>query len=215
MATGKGGSKTSSTTTVKLDPTQQELMTAQAKGTEASTGMAERAFGAIEPVREQLGAQIGEALRTGGVGAQLPIIQQAVEQSRAATANTLSGQRQELARSGLTDTPFASTALAGTELKGNQQTAGIPSQLAQWLIAMAAPTFGGQAPQASPSGSIGPVSSSSTENKSGGGSFLDMVTSLFGLGKSGMDIFSGAKGLFGGGTGAAVGGLPELAGAII
>ena len=93
----------------------------------------------LDPVQTQLFQQIGEALRTGGVGAQIPIIQQAVSQSRSALGTSLQQSSDELARTGLLGTPFGQRQLAGQRQAGEQQIAGIPTQGAQQLI--------GQAPQ--------------------------------------------------------------------
>ena len=93
----------------------------------------------LDPVQTQLFSQISEALRTGGVGAQIPIIQQAVSQSQAALGTSLQQSGDELARSGLAGTPFAARALGEQRRAGAQQIAGIPTQGAQQLI--------GQAPQ--------------------------------------------------------------------
>ena len=92
------------------------------------------------PVRTELGQQIQEALTTGGVGAQIPIISAAQQQSRQATSSAIRGLTEDVARSGLARTPFAARALGETRLAGEQATGLIPSQIASQFIGMA-PSF--------------------------------------------------------------------------
>ena len=93
----------------------------------------------FEAIPQELFGQIGEALRTGGVGAQIPIIQQALSQARTSLGQGQEQTSNELARVGLTGTPFGQRALAEQRATGEQQIAGIPTQFAQQLA--------GQAPQ--------------------------------------------------------------------
>ena len=93
--------------------------------------------GETRPLRSELFGQITEALRTGGVGAHIPIIQSAVASSRAATSSALRGTSDSLARTGLSRTPFATRELTGTRLTGEQATTGIPTSLAQALMQFA------------------------------------------------------------------------------
>lgn len=91
------------------------------------------------PVRQELLGQTLEALTTGGVGAQIPIIQRAVESSKAALGQGLRSTTENIAQMpGLGGTPFAESMLAQQRVGGEQQIAGIPSQIAQ--------QFAGQAP---------------------------------------------------------------------
>lgn len=93
--------------------------------------------GAVQPVESELMSQILEALKTGGVGAQLPIVQQAVEGSRQATSRALQQSQESLFRSGLQGSPFGESILARTRITGEQQARRIPTQIAQSFIEMA------------------------------------------------------------------------------
>lgn len=86
------------------------------------------------PVRQEVFAQILEGLRTGGIGARIPIIQQAVEASRQATSSALRQLDQSLAQTGLAGTAFGARARGETLLAGEQRTAQLPTELVQQFI---------------------------------------------------------------------------------
>lgn len=88
-------------------------------------------------LNNELLGQITEALRTGGIGAQIPIIQQSVSASNQAASDALRQTRDSLAQSGLSRTPYGQSILAGTRMQGAQQTAAIPTQIAQSFIEQA------------------------------------------------------------------------------
>lgn len=89
-------------------------------------------------VQNELFRQVAEALRTGGIGAQIPIIQSSVSNANQALSDTLRGTEGSLASSGLTRTPYGQRILAQTRNEGNQAISRIPTDLAQG--------FAGQAP---------------------------------------------------------------------
>lgn len=93
--------------------------------------------GETRPLRDELSSQFLEALQTGGIGARLPIIGAAQEQSRAGTARSLTGTQEQLTRMGLGRTPFAASTMAQTRMQGEQATSMIPSQVAQAFIGSA------------------------------------------------------------------------------
>jgi hypothetical protein len=97
-------------------------------------------FKTAKPLFQESAAQQLEALKTGGVGARIPMIQRAVEASKAATAGALRGTTDELAATGLAGTPFAASTLAGTRMSGEQATSQIPTTIAQHVIS--SPTSG-------------------------------------------------------------------------
>jgi hypothetical protein len=88
------------------------------------------------PVRKELLGQTLEALKTGGVGARIPIIQRAVEQSKQATGQALKGTSDSAAAGGVTG-PYLQSILAATRMSGEQQTSQIPTQIASDLIGRA------------------------------------------------------------------------------
>lgn len=79
-------------------------------------------------------SQIDEALKTGGVGAQIPIIARATEASRGATSNALGQLDAQLAASGLGRSSYGMRTRADTLLKGEQATADIGPKIAQSFI---------------------------------------------------------------------------------
>ena|SRR5690242_16523417 len=91
-------------------------------------------FQSAKPLVAESNAQQLEALKTGGVGARIPMIQRAVEASKSATANALSGTSAELATSGVAGTPFAANILAGARMSGEQATSQIPTNIAQNIL---------------------------------------------------------------------------------
>lgn len=96
--------------------------------------------GETKPVRDVLTSQFLEALQTGGIGARIPLITAAQDQSRAGTARALTGAQNQLTQMGLARSPFAGAALANIRQQGDQQTALIPSEVAQGFIG-AAPSY--------------------------------------------------------------------------
>ena len=112
--------------------------TAKERGAESQlTSILQSIQQETDPVRQTLGSQIEEALTTGGVGAQIPIISAAQQQSRQATSSALQGATADLSRMGLARTPFAASTLGNIQLQGAQTTGLIPSQVAQQFIGMA------------------------------------------------------------------------------
>ena len=100
--------------------------------------------GETDPVRRELGRQYMEALQTGGVGAQIPLINAAQQQSRQATSQALQNTTANLGRAGLARTPFGQQTLAGVNLSGQQATGMLPSQItSQFLQGAPAFAFGG------------------------------------------------------------------------
>lgn len=111
------GGKTPSTAAAKQLATLSELTFNQSKG-----------------ARKELYNQLTEALKTGGVGARIPIIQRAVEDVKAGTAQALAGQQQDYARAGLSGSPIAIQGLAQQRMAGSQAAARVPTDYAQQLI---------------------------------------------------------------------------------
>jgi hypothetical protein len=87
-------------------------------------------------------SQLVEALKTGGVKANIPIIQQAVARANQATAGAMTQTAEQLAARNIGG-PFAQRILAGMRMAGNEQAAQIPTQMAQSLINAFLP-FAGQ-----------------------------------------------------------------------
>ena len=85
----------------------------------------------LKPLATELVPQIVESLRTGGVGARLPIARQGVEAARAASSRAVTGTEESLATSGLANTPFAESILGLVRQKGEQTTAAVPINIAQ------------------------------------------------------------------------------------
>ena len=91
---------------------------------------------ATGPVLDMLAKQLMEALQTGGVGAQVPIAQRAVEAGRNATAQTSQQTQEGLARSGVTG-PYARQVQEGVNEKGAFDVSQITPQIMQMLLQMA------------------------------------------------------------------------------
>jgi hypothetical protein len=81
------------------------------------------------PIRKNLISQLFEALL--GRGANIPIISQAVEQTRRAGSTALTSTTERLAQTGLTGTPFGEMIMAQTGLEGNIAATNTESQMMQ------------------------------------------------------------------------------------
>lgn len=105
--------------------------------------MAQQLFGETSPLRALLTSQMEEALATGGVGAQIPIIQRAEERARLATSQAMEGVERELARTGLAGTPFGETLRAETARRGEFDISQIrPTMTSQFLAQIPGYTMG-------------------------------------------------------------------------
>lgn len=86
------------------------------------------------PVRQELLGQQLEALRTGGVGARIPIIQNAVAASKQATGDAVQNTQSQLATQSLGGTVFGNRLLQEAKMSGDQATARIPTDYASTII---------------------------------------------------------------------------------
>jgi len=91
-------------------------------------------WGETTPTRQGLIDQYYEALTTGGVGARMPIISKAQEQSRTATSNAMRALDTQLAQSGLSGTPFGERTRSQTMMQGEQATAAVPANIIQAML---------------------------------------------------------------------------------
>ena len=86
------------------------------------------------PAARTFGAQETEALKTGGVNAQIPIINRSVDASRGAESSQNQETQQALARAGLDRTSFGAQILGDQNLKAREDTAAIPTNIASQFI---------------------------------------------------------------------------------
>ncbi len=77
-----------------------------ATGTRVPSYLGENVQPGFGSIQNQLFQQISEALRTGGIGAQIPLIQSSVSNANQALSNTLRQTEGSLASSGLSRTPY-------------------------------------------------------------------------------------------------------------
>ncbi len=91
-------------------------------------------LGNVQPLNAEFSKQLLEGLRTGGVGAQIPIISKAVEESKRALSGTLQGIEAEMARTGLSGTPFGTRQKAETKRAGEYATSQIPTNYIAELL---------------------------------------------------------------------------------
>lgn len=123
--------------------------------------------GETRPLRSELFGNITEALRSGGVGANVPIIQSSVSSAREALSGALRGSSEGLSRSGLSGTPFGQRQMATQRQSGLTGISQLPTQLAQQLIQMATAGVG------LAGGTLGPLGSAgTTSSKQGRGGLL-------------------------------------------
>lgn len=98
----------------------------------------ETLFSQADPTLSTLFQQIQQALQTGGVGAQVPVIQNAVTNMRNATNQSLNNAKTQLGAVGAGTDPVSQGQFANIAMQGNQQVADIPTQIAQQFISMGA-----------------------------------------------------------------------------
>lgn len=91
-------------------------------------------FEETTPLRGEYIGQLLEGLTTGGIGARVPLVQQAVERSKLASARTMREQGESLAQSGLAGTPFGALIQETTRQQSAQQQAALPSQMTQQFL---------------------------------------------------------------------------------
>src|SRR6267142_2085665 len=99
--------------------------------------MAKNINAEVDPTRKLLGEQFAEALSTGGVGAHIPIINRAVENSRVANANALRQLDDSMGRFNMAGTPYGQAIRSNTMLSGELATVNIPTDFAKAFISMA------------------------------------------------------------------------------
>lgn len=81
----------------------------------------------LHPLEELLTGQFEELLKTGGVGAYLPIITRALERIKKSTSDARSQVETQLAQQGLGGTPFAGRTLAEILMQGELAEANVPT----------------------------------------------------------------------------------------
>jgi hypothetical protein len=86
------------------------------------------------PAAKTYGQQETEALKTGGVNAQIPVINRAVDASRGAESTSNQQTQQALARAGLANTSFGAQILGNQEQAGAENTASVPTNIASQFI---------------------------------------------------------------------------------
>lgn len=99
-----------------------------------ASGFSDTLEGEIGTTRSTYINQLLEALITGGVGARIPIISQAVEGVRRASSKSLEATEADLARSGLAGTPYGEQIKASTALEGNVAASSKRADMIQALL---------------------------------------------------------------------------------
>lgn len=96
--------------------------------------MAQGLYNETSPLRQEYGNQSLEALRTGGITAQVPIINRAVEASRSSLGDNLRNLTEDLAKYRLTGTPFGQQIYNQARIGGEANVANIaPSYAANFI----------------------------------------------------------------------------------
>lgn len=87
------------------------------------------------PLYKELSSQAGEALRTGGINAQIPLINRSLDEARGAFSKSFENTRQALARTGLGKSGFGQSMLADLGMQGENAVSQIPTNVASQFIA--------------------------------------------------------------------------------
>lgn len=89
--------------------------------------LAETFAGETAGTREALFGMGEELITTGGIGANIPLINRALERTRLASSTAQQGTEANLARTGLTGTPFGQNILAEGARAGEMAAANVPT----------------------------------------------------------------------------------------
>lgn len=90
----------------------------------------------IDPILETSAGQVGDIVRSGGTGAFIPAIRQAVRAALSGSSQAQTETGENLTRAGITGTD-RETILANLGLRGEQEAAAIPSRFALPVIQQA------------------------------------------------------------------------------
>ena len=177
---GKGASSAGSTTYE-----EPEISKTMAK-------LSEQLFQEATPGRRELFGQGLEALKTGGVSAQIPSVQRAVESSKMALGDAIKSIDTNMGTAGLGGTPYAERTKAETTMKGELANNQAALQIGQWFMQMlpnlvsGTQTQGLQAGQTATQGAnaaLGATASSSNaamaSNTAKGGQMMDAMMTPF------------------------------------
>lgn len=99
-------------------------------------GDSQKLFKEGDQTRKLLFGDINEALKTGGIGSNIPIIQQAVTQMNTGTARSMEAARAGMGRLGIGDDPTSQGILSQLLMGGNQRSAEVGPELAMQFIGM-------------------------------------------------------------------------------
>ena len=92
---------------------------------------------AAEPVMQQLLGQEGEALRTGGITNQIPIINRQVDAARQASSQSAQSTQQMLSKYGLANSAFGAGIMANQNQIANQEVANVPANEVERILGQA------------------------------------------------------------------------------
>lgn len=102
-------------------------------------GIGSQMWRTAKPVYQTYASQAEEALRTGGVNAQIPSVSRAVGAAREQQSQSTTDLRQRLAQSGLAGTSFAQALLQEDASQGGQAVANIPAEATSAFVGQAVP----------------------------------------------------------------------------
>ncbi len=88
----------------------------------------------VTPLRTELIGQMEAALKGDVSGGMIPILSKAVESAKQAASRTQQATTSELARTGLTGTPFGAAILGQTKQQGEQAGATAETNILQQLL---------------------------------------------------------------------------------
>jgi hypothetical protein len=92
---------------------------------------------AAEPVQQQLLAQEGEALRTGGITNRIPIQNREVDAARQAGSQSAQQTRDILSKYGLANSAFGARTIAEQTAQTNQGVANVPANDTERILSQA------------------------------------------------------------------------------
>ena len=177
--------------------------------------LAKQAFNEGKGVRKTIFDQLGDVLAGGNAASTLPMAQTAINNSKMAESNALTQIGNQAAMGKIAGTPFAENISSQARIAGNQNTASIPSQVAQFFLGGFGPTaWGGQSAGLQGMGTAAQIGAGINENALGMfGKLGSAAGSVLGKG-GGAGGIGAAMGKGGMGKGEAAGLDAALAGAL-
>src|SRR5271170_5012206 len=138
------------------------------------SAMSMQMFRESNPTMKTLLGQTNEALQTGGIGAQIPMIQSAVTNAQSSLSGSMQSAKDAFAKiPGLSGSPVAQGQLSNMSMQGNEAISQIPTNMAMQFIGMGTQAAGGMMGQST--GAMGQAMQGQMYNQGWGNSMMGQL----------------------------------------